>query len=114
MASLQVSMVSDFHFCHYFSIIKCIKIGIFFCCLYSTLGGSHGVPRVHYKGRQGDYYIMVCISLLLLIASVLIALESYLLLVSTLTFLNNACRLWIYWAQACGMYGTITLTRKFI
>lgn len=26
---------------------------------YSTLGGSHGVPRVHYKGRQGEYYIMV-------------------------------------------------------
>lgn len=25
----------------------------------SALGGSHGVPRVHYKGRQGDYYIMV-------------------------------------------------------
>ncbi|XLU34033.1 hypothetical protein S245_070099, partial [Arachis hypogaea] len=23
------------------------------------LGGSHGVPQVHYKGRQGDYYIMV-------------------------------------------------------
>ncbi|KGN45587.1 casein kinase 1-like protein HD16 isoform X1 [Cucumis sativus] len=27
--------------------------------VYNTLGGSHGVPRVHYKGRQGDYYIMV-------------------------------------------------------
>ncbi|KAK1307797.1 Casein kinase I isoform delta-like [Acorus calamus] len=27
--------------------------------VYSTLGGSHGVPKVHYKGRQGDYYIMV-------------------------------------------------------
>ncbi|KAL8054332.1 hypothetical protein ABFX02_05G130700 [Erythranthe guttata] len=27
--------------------------------VYSTLGGSHGVPRVHYKGRQSDYYIMV-------------------------------------------------------
>ncbi|KAK1372538.1 Casein kinase (Serine/threonine/tyrosine protein kinase) [Heracleum sosnowskyi] len=27
--------------------------------VYGTLGGSHGVPRVHYKGRQGDYYIMV-------------------------------------------------------
>eukprot|EP00271_Cylindrocystis_brebissonii_P002201 TRINITY_DN1260_c0_g1_i1.p1 TRINITY_DN1260_c0_g1~~TRINITY_DN1260_c0_g1_i1.p1 ORF type:complete len:901 (-),score=190.50 TRINITY_DN1260_c0_g1_i1:111-2813(-) len=27
--------------------------------VYSTLGGSHGVPRVHYKGRQGDHYIMV-------------------------------------------------------
>ncbi|KAI4379326.1 hypothetical protein MLD38_005641 [Melastoma candidum] len=25
----------------------------------NTLGGSHGVPRVHYKGRQGDYYVMV-------------------------------------------------------
>lgn len=27
--------------------------------VYETLGGSHGVPRVHYKGRQGDYYVMV-------------------------------------------------------
>uniref|UniRef100_A0A7C9D3G2 non-specific serine/threonine protein kinase n=1 Tax=Opuntia streptacantha TaxID=393608 RepID=A0A7C9D3G2_OPUST len=27
--------------------------------VYNTLGGSHGVPRVHYKGMQGDYYVMV-------------------------------------------------------
>ncbi|XP_027329675.1 casein kinase 1-like protein HD16 [Abrus precatorius] len=27
--------------------------------VYNSLGGSHGVPRVHYKGRQGDYYVMV-------------------------------------------------------
>ncbi|KAJ7513987.1 hypothetical protein O6H91_23G021800 [Diphasiastrum complanatum] len=27
--------------------------------VYNTLGGSHGVPSVHYKGRQGDYYVMV-------------------------------------------------------
>lgn len=27
--------------------------------VYSTLGGVHGIPKVHYKGRQGDYYIMV-------------------------------------------------------
>ncbi|GLU14440.1 hypothetical protein SLE2022_310100 [Rubroshorea leprosula] len=27
--------------------------------VYGTLGGSHGIPRVHFKGRQGDYYIMV-------------------------------------------------------
>ncbi|CAM8955711.1 unnamed protein product [Rhodiola kirilowii] len=27
--------------------------------VYNTLGGSHGVPKVHYKGKQGDYYIMV-------------------------------------------------------
>lgn len=35
--------------------------------LYSTLGGSHGVPRLHYKGRQGDYYVMVCYHLLFLL-----------------------------------------------
>ncbi|XP_008797930.2 casein kinase 1-like protein HD16 isoform X3 [Phoenix dactylifera] len=27
--------------------------------VYSALGGSHGVPKVHYKGRQGDYYVMI-------------------------------------------------------
>ncbi|KAK3030130.1 hypothetical protein RJ639_038879 [Escallonia herrerae] len=27
--------------------------------VYNTLGGSHGVPKVHYKGKQGDYYVMV-------------------------------------------------------
>uniref|UniRef100_A0A2P2MPY3 non-specific serine/threonine protein kinase n=2 Tax=Rhizophora mucronata TaxID=61149 RepID=A0A2P2MPY3_RHIMU len=27
--------------------------------VYNALGGSHGVPRVHYKGRQRDYYVMV-------------------------------------------------------
>lgn len=27
--------------------------------VYTILGGSHGVPKVHYKGRQGDYYVMV-------------------------------------------------------
>ncbi|KAJ8561294.1 hypothetical protein K7X08_027484 [Anisodus acutangulus] len=27
--------------------------------VYNALGGSHGIPRVHFKGRQGDYYIMV-------------------------------------------------------
>ncbi|XP_071693630.1 casein kinase 1-like protein HD16 isoform X2 [Rutidosis leptorrhynchoides] len=27
--------------------------------VYNALGGSHGVPRVHFKVRQGEYYIMV-------------------------------------------------------
>ena len=27
--------------------------------VYNTFGGSHGTPRVHYKGRQGDYHVMV-------------------------------------------------------
>lgn len=26
---------------------------------HSSLGGVHGIPKVHYKGRQGDYYVMV-------------------------------------------------------
>ncbi|MCE3051044.1 Tau-tubulin kinase 1, partial [Datura stramonium] len=26
--------------------------------VYNTLGGNHGVPSVHYKGRVGDYYVM--------------------------------------------------------
>jgi hypothetical protein len=33
--------------------------------LSSSLGGIHGVPKVHYKGRQGDYYIMVRLAALL-------------------------------------------------
>ncbi|KAI3793708.1 hypothetical protein L1987_36329 [Smallanthus sonchifolius] len=28
-------------------------------CSNSTLGGSHGVPKVHYKGKQGEYYVMI-------------------------------------------------------
>ncbi|CAO2178305.1 unnamed protein product [Urochloa humidicola] len=27
--------------------------------VYNAAGGIHGVPRVHYKGRQGEYYVMV-------------------------------------------------------
>ncbi|NP_001311193.1 casein kinase I [Zea mays] len=27
--------------------------------VYNTLSGNHGVPRVHYKGKQGEFYIMV-------------------------------------------------------
>eukprot|EP00958_Prasinococcus_capsulatus_P015012 scaffold1590_cov417-Prasinococcus_capsulatus_cf.AAC.17 len=27
--------------------------------VYSTLGGCHGIPKVHYKGRQLEFYVMV-------------------------------------------------------
>ncbi|KDD74578.1 hypothetical protein H632_c1211p0, partial [Helicosporidium sp. ATCC 50920] len=27
--------------------------------VYGSLGTVNGVPRIHYKGRQGDYYVMV-------------------------------------------------------
>ncbi|GFH22739.1 uncharacterized protein HaLaN_20251, partial [Haematococcus lacustris] len=26
--------------------------------VYNSLNSVHGIPKVHYKGRQGDYYIM--------------------------------------------------------
>lgn len=43
-----------------------LELALFAC---STLGGSHGVPRVHYKGQQGDYYVMVCYCLHCLVDS---------------------------------------------
>ncbi|EPS69724.1 hypothetical protein M569_05041 [Genlisea aurea] len=27
--------------------------------VYTSLGSSHGIPRVHFKGRQNDFYVMV-------------------------------------------------------
>ena len=30
--------------------------------LCSSLGGVPGVPKVHFKGRQGEYYVMVSVS----------------------------------------------------
>lgn len=40
-------------------LYKALDLRLFLYVL-SALGGSHGIPRVHYKGRQSDYYIMVC------------------------------------------------------
>jgi len=43
------------HFCH------SLHSPILSLPSYSSqsLGGIPGIPRVHYKGRQGDYYVMV-------------------------------------------------------
>ena len=67
MAGLQVSLhffplyllvlYSDFDYL----VITLSYTSCHYLVLPSVLGGSHGVPRVHYKGRQGDYYIMVCV-----------------------------------------------------
>ena len=35
------------------------------CVNYSALNGCYGVPHVHYKGRQGEFYIMVSMKLVL-------------------------------------------------
>lgn len=33
-------------------------------CLTRTLNGCYGIPSVHYKGRQGDYYVLVSLKLI--------------------------------------------------
>ena len=38
-------------------VLPCQRMSDHFLC--SSLGGVHGIPKVHYKGGQGDYYIMV-------------------------------------------------------
>lgn len=56
----------------------------------STLNGCYGIPLVHYKGRQGDYYILVSmwlhlemcmLSPLFFLAVVQIILNSFVLIV---------------------------------
>ncbi|VAH64528.1 unnamed protein product [Triticum turgidum subsp. durum] len=32
--------------------------------VYSSLNGCYGIPWVHYKGRQGDYYVLVSLDIL--------------------------------------------------
>ena len=59
----------------------------------SSLGGIHGIPRVHYKGRQGDYYVMVGIYTTLFLAS------------TTNKNLDCGDRSWTCWGQACGTFG---------
>lgn len=41
-----------FHLIHLFPFFS-------FLILSSTLNGCYGIPWVHYKGRQGDFYILV-------------------------------------------------------
>ena len=30
-----------------------------YCFVSRTLNGCYGIPSVYYKGRQGDYYVLV-------------------------------------------------------
>jgi len=74
----------------------------------STLGGSHGVPRVHFKGRQGDYYVMVLDSpfLLFLFFSPVCIIE---VRSSLLCF---GLRLWTCLGLAYGIYGILQGKRE--
>ena len=45
----------------------------------SSLGSISGIPRVHYKGRQGDYYVMVRLS------------AFYACICPLLTFVGSSC-----------------------
>lgn len=93
----------------------------------SALGGSYGVPRVHYKGRQGDYYVMVWF---LLILSVHFCI--FLVYLSILCFCNLVCskffarsfcnlmpdltiiyRLWTCWGLVYGMLGILQVKREY-
>lgn len=68
-------------------------------CTASTLQGS--ARRLLYHGMWFFPLIIASVSLE----------STFCLFIFSLTK-NVACRLWICWAQAYGMYGTITLTRK--
>lgn len=81
--------------------------------LYSALGGSHGVPRVHYKGRQGDYYVMVCIMHHLRLFLYFFCLVQCFCLNHSLDCLIMRHRLWICLDLVYGMFGITTRTRKF-
>lgn len=35
----------------------------FLPCTYRALGDVYGLPKMHYKGKQGDFYIMVSTAL---------------------------------------------------
>jgi len=60
MASLQVG--GCISFVVFFGTFLNLWLHVITLCwvlVNSALGGSHGVPKVHYKGKQGDYYVMV-------------------------------------------------------
>jgi hypothetical protein len=62
VAGLQVSSLFLI-LAHQCILLACYSLDIFYAYVKlhsgSTLSGNHGVPRVHYKGKQGDFYIMV-------------------------------------------------------
>jgi len=39
-------------------VLVLIKLGALL--QYRNLGEVYGLPKMHYKGKQGDFYIMVC------------------------------------------------------
>ena len=43
---------------HYFLVIL-LELTLMFFWLNNTPGGCNGVSKVHYKGKQGEYYVMV-------------------------------------------------------
>ncbi|RWV94763.1 hypothetical protein GW17_00042668 [Ensete ventricosum] len=90
------------------TFFNCLINTTFYFC--STLGGIHGVPRVHYKGRQGDYYIMVLQNFFGYYLLYFQGSSSCLRCLHN--FITRFCRLWICWDQVFGMYGIITPTRK--
>lgn len=59
MSGKSTSMFPCLTLASMFMFTDFLLLNLFSFMFNSTLGGSHGVPKVHYKGKQGDYYIMV-------------------------------------------------------
>ena len=55
--------------------------------VFSSLGGVQGIPKVHFKGRQAEYYIMVRV--LTLCMSVVLT-----------TYLVTSCGLTLTWMHS--------------
>lgn len=75
----------------YYMIVELILCSVICFFSLSALGGSHGVPRVHYKGRQGDYYVMVCMLFFFFVSMI------YVIFISTSVGMltTSWCRSWI-------------------
>lgn len=39
---------------------QCLLFNLHTVLQYRNLGEVYGLPKMHYKGKQGDFYIMVC------------------------------------------------------
>ena len=54
-------LISLIHFSeakHYF-VVFLLEVALMFFWLNNTPGGCNGVSKLHYKGKQGEYYVMV-------------------------------------------------------
>lgn len=109
MASVQVSSCRLFTYQGWFFSDYCeliISFFLFKLILFSTLNGCYGIPWVHYKGRQGDFYILVSFILLLIIK--MYFKTFYLSIKRNYAYVRS----WIYLGPVFGTFGILLGNRK--